>query len=139
MGEVPLYSTKDVGGDAAPTNKNAEETRHRSTEQLAIDRGTSPIRNSAPLGPYSRTMPGAPWKPQGGRLFLMSEVPLHPSRYNALQEITDQGPSNHYMKPSPVNPPRYDRLSSLSLTETHSPKQTGLYQYDRKTGRFVPR
>ena len=26
-------------------------------------RGTSPIRNSAPLGPYSRTMPKALWKP----------------------------------------------------------------------------
>jgi len=39
-------------------------------------RGTSPIRNSAPLGPYSRTMPRALWKPEGGGLFLMSEVPL---------------------------------------------------------------
>jgi len=39
-------------------------------------RGTSLIGNSAPLGPYSRTMPGALWKPEGGGLFLMSEVPL---------------------------------------------------------------
>ena len=29
-------------------------------------RGTSPIRNSAPLGPYHRTMPRALWKPLGG-------------------------------------------------------------------------
>ena len=35
------------------------------------------IRNSAPLGPYSRTMPRALWSPWGGGLFLMSEVPLY--------------------------------------------------------------
>ena len=39
-------------------------------------RGTSPIRSSAPLGPYSRTMPRALRKPEGEGLFLMSEVPL---------------------------------------------------------------
>ena len=39
-------------------------------------RGTSLIRNSAPLGPYSRTMPGALWWSYGGGLFLMSEAPL---------------------------------------------------------------
>ena len=39
-------------------------------------RGTVPIGNSALLGPYSRTMHTALWKPQGGGLFLMSEVPL---------------------------------------------------------------
>ena len=38
--------------------------------------GTSRIRNRAPLGPYSRTMPRALWKPKGEGLFLMSEVPL---------------------------------------------------------------
>ena len=37
---------------------------------------SSPVRNSAPLGPYSRTVPRALWKPYGGELFLMSEVPL---------------------------------------------------------------
>ena len=40
-------------------------------------RGTSPIRNIAPLGPYRRTMHWALWKPLGGGLFLMSEVPLY--------------------------------------------------------------
>ena len=39
-------------------------------------RGTSLIRNSAPLGPYSRTMPRALWWSEGGGLFLMIEVPL---------------------------------------------------------------
>jgi len=39
-------------------------------------RGTSLTRNSAPLGPYSRTMPRALWWSEGGGLFLMSEVPL---------------------------------------------------------------
>ena len=33
-------------------------------------RGTSLIGNSAPLGPYSRTMPRAVWKPVGGGFFL---------------------------------------------------------------------
>ena len=36
-------------------------------------RGTSLKRNSLPLGPYSRTLPGAL---DGGGLFLMSEAPL---------------------------------------------------------------
>jgi len=43
-------------------------------------RGTSPIRNSADLGPYSRAIPRALWWSQGGGLFLMSEVPLYALR-----------------------------------------------------------
>jgi len=39
--------------------------------------GSSVIRNRAPLGPYSREMPRALWRPYGGGLFLMSEVPLY--------------------------------------------------------------
>ena len=39
-------------------------------------RGTSLIRNSALLGPYSRTMHRALWWVPGGDHFLMSEVPL---------------------------------------------------------------
>ena len=38
--------------------------------------GTSPMRNSAPLGPYSRTMPRALWRSSEVGLFLMSEFPL---------------------------------------------------------------
>ena len=37
-------------------------------------RVTSLIRNSAPLGPYSRTLPRALQCPQRGWLFLMNEV-----------------------------------------------------------------
>ena len=40
---------------------------------------TSLIRNSAPLGPYSRTMPRALWDALGGGLFLMSEVLRYPA------------------------------------------------------------
>ena len=43
---------------------------------LLLYRGTSPIRNSALLGPYRGPMPRVLWWPLGGRLFLMSEVPL---------------------------------------------------------------
>ena len=39
-------------------------------------RGTSLIRNSRRLGPYSRTKPRALWWSQGGSSFLLSEVPL---------------------------------------------------------------
>ena len=40
-------------------------------------RGTSLMRNSAPLGPCSRTMHMVIWWFQGVGLFLMSEVPLY--------------------------------------------------------------
>ena len=33
-------------------------------------RGTSLIRNSAPLGPYSNNVPRALWRPYGGVCFL---------------------------------------------------------------------
>ena len=56
-------------------------------------RGTSLIRNSTPLGPYSRTMPGALWWSLEGGLFLVSEVPcrascLMPSRVLARARPT---------------------------------------------------
>jgi hypothetical protein len=40
-------------------------------------RSILPIRNSTSLESYGRTMPRALWWSQGGRSFLMSEVPLH--------------------------------------------------------------
>ena len=49
-----------------------------SSLSCAPCRGTSLIRNSAPLAPYSRNMPRALWWSWGGLLFLMSEVPLYP-------------------------------------------------------------
>jgi len=56
----------------------------RSRED-GVYRGTSLIRNSAPLGPCSGTMPRALWWPQGGGLFRMSEVPLFRHRRRALR------------------------------------------------------
>ena len=51
--------------------------------------GTSLIRNTPLLGPYSRTIPRVLWWSQGGGLFLMSEVPLygawgHPLGYQGM-------------------------------------------------------
>ena len=57
-----------------PTRKTVWSDTMRAPP--ATYRATSPIRNSAPLGPYSRTMQRALWKPLDGGLFLMSEVPL---------------------------------------------------------------
>jgi len=39
-------------------------------------RGTSLIRNSAPLGPYSATMPGALWTPRGGAVSYERGTPV---------------------------------------------------------------
>ena len=52
----------------------ANRCENRSTAEAY--RGTSLIRNSPLLGPYSRTVFRALWWPQGGGVFLMSEVPL---------------------------------------------------------------
>ena len=59
MSEVPLYILPQL------------TTGNRFSLGLSslTYRGTSPIRNSTYLGPYSRTMPRALWKPLGGRLF----------------------------------------------------------------------
>ena len=43
---------------------------------ISLHMGTSLIRNSAPLAPYSRNMPRALWWSWGRRLFLTIEVPL---------------------------------------------------------------
>ena len=46
--------------------------------------GTSLRRNRIPLGSYSSTMPRALRWPQGGVLFLMSEVPLYTAGYDGI-------------------------------------------------------
>ena len=51
-------------------------------------RGTSLIRNSAPLGSYSRTMSRTLWWPYGGLLFPMSEVTLYHRR---LEDLSTYG------------------------------------------------
>ena len=61
-----------------PRFENAETPQDASSEEIPQDvyRGTSLIRNGAPLGPYSRNVPRALWWSQGGALFLMCEVPM---------------------------------------------------------------
>ena len=47
-----------------------------SEKKTVLYRGTSLIRNSGRLEPYSRNMPRALWQSQGGGQLLMSEVAL---------------------------------------------------------------
>ena len=49
---------------------------YRSVTCAFACRDTSLIRNSPPLSPYGRRMPGARWWLKGGARFLMREVPL---------------------------------------------------------------
>ena len=67
MSEKALYRVRTKSGPA----------RTFYVRRNFYHRSTSLIRNSAPVGYYSRNMPGALWKPWGGGLFLMSEVPLY--------------------------------------------------------------
>ena len=46
-----------------------------ATPKVRTCRGTSLLRNSAPLGPFSRTMPKAIWLPWGGGCFLRVRDP----------------------------------------------------------------
>ena len=75
---------------------------------LSLYRGTSLIRNSDPLGPYSRNMPRALWRPYGGGLFLMSEVPLDVCDVR-LELAWDargmHGHLTHKKPPPPLGPP----------------------------------
>ena len=50
------------------------DTRESIDEEY---RGISLMRNTPLPGPCSRTIPRVPWWPQGGGLFVMSEVPLY--------------------------------------------------------------
>ena len=52
-----------------------------------MHRGASIMRNSAPLIPYSRNMPRALWRPHGGGLFFMSEVPLYLGRFELSERV----------------------------------------------------
>ena len=58
MGEVPLYPRLYFRLYLADLQRLAAWT---STVIFLVYRGTSLIRNSAPLGPQSRTMPRALW------------------------------------------------------------------------------
>jgi hypothetical protein len=54
------------GAALLPRPRSRSRSEPSPTNGSGGYRSTSPIRNSAPLGPYSRTMPRALWKPQGG-------------------------------------------------------------------------
>ena len=69
MSEVPPYKQ---GGDGRWQGWRGSPLVPPST----MYRGTSPMRNDAPLGPQSRIMPIALWWSWGVGLFLVNEVPL---------------------------------------------------------------
>ena len=58
MGEVPLQSNIFT---ALLSSRSAAQLSSFSTSRCY--RGTSLIRNSVPLGPYSSNMPRALWRP----------------------------------------------------------------------------
>ena len=65
MSEVPLYEQNPAESD-------------RASQYRRVKSSTSLVRNTPLLGPYSRTtIPRSYGGPGGGRLFLMSEVPLY--------------------------------------------------------------
>ena len=70
MSEVPLYTVNAWQPALAATE-------YSLSMQRADYRGITLIRNRAPLRPYSRIMSRALWWPYGGRLFLMSKIPLY--------------------------------------------------------------
>ena len=57
------------------------------------------MRNNAPLGPHSRTMPMAPWWSQGRGLFLTSEVLLSGLRVGGTRPPRLQTPTPKYAPP----------------------------------------
>ena len=67
-------SAGTLGRRPIPLSPPAKGTGGRAGTDEAVRappyRGTSLIRNCPPLGPYSRTMPRALWKSQGGGGFL---------------------------------------------------------------------
>ena len=66
MGEVPMYHPERNHTARAIGNRSmqssGEISSHREDAPGLRYRGTSLIRNNAPLGPYSRTMPMALWE-----------------------------------------------------------------------------
>ena len=82
-------------------------------------RGTTLIRNNLPLGPYSRTMPLALWKPYGGGgCFLRARYPCTSclSRVTLLSHLTARR-----------------SLWVFTLSLVHTPKKMQGYLNDEKT------
>ena len=64
MSEVPLQWLDHYGGLVAVVGTTVQRFRaKREIPERAHFRGTSLIRNSAPLRPYSKTMPRGLWWP----------------------------------------------------------------------------
>ena len=84
-------------------------TRHEALHDL-YSKGTSLIRNSAPLGPYSRPIPRIFWRSWGGRRFIMSKVPLYRAysnlRYHKLMYTPDLG-LRTFIKQGPYTDPNF--------------------------------
>ena len=72
----------------AESGGRAEE---KGRERNVIYRGTSFIRSSSRLGPYSRTMFRGMWQSEGGGQFLMSEVPLYRMDMSKYHSATING------------------------------------------------
>ena len=66
-GESTPARSREEGGNAGLVR--------RIGRRLGEYRGTSPIRNRAPFGPYSGTMPRALWCPRGGTFFYERGTP----------------------------------------------------------------
>ena len=66
------FLRKNVSMGYVGLNENLKDSK-----DLKLQCRTSPTRNRAPLGPYSRTTPRGLWCPWGGGRFLMSEVTLY--------------------------------------------------------------
>ena len=72
-----VYSVKyDSGSVPEESILSPRGTSPENPEPNSLYRGTSLIRNTPLLGPYSRTKPRVLWWSWGGGLFIMSEVPL---------------------------------------------------------------
>ena len=105
-------------------------------------RGTSLIRNSAPLGPYHRLMPRVLQRSQGSGRFSMSEVTLNSVRAGAprpcapsesvhdlsiFNEVSKQGhPALKFKCPSmvEVRKPSSTCMATSLIRSTHPPRIT---------------
>jgi len=69
MGEVSMYLPGHPGKDV-PFSTQIEEKDAGPFQKCSLYRGTSLVRNCAPLAPYSRTLHRALCWPYGGCCFL---------------------------------------------------------------------
>ena len=89
---TPLGRSRYHTSEFPTTSEFPAELPTRTTPRGVCYRGTSLVRNSALLGPYSRPMPGTLRWSWGGMLFLMSEVPLYIPRMLVAVHRKDLAP-----------------------------------------------